>query len=45
MFRLMMIIADLIVICTTNANSTKILSAIGIAFLALSLYLSGKNGD
>ena len=44
MFRLMMIIADLIVICTTNANPTKTLGAIGIVFLSLSLYLSGKNG-
>lgn len=40
MFRLMLIIADLIVICTTDEISTKILGAIGIAFLALSNYIS-----
>ena len=44
MFRLLLIIADLIVICTTDESFIKITGAIGIAMLALSLYAQTRIG-
>ena len=44
MWKILLIIADLIVICTTDESYIKTLGTIGIIFLALSLYLQHTHG-